>query len=255
MVLLLRSAALTAVLLLAGAADAGAAGRVSVADPAGGARWTATQSTEASGRTCTTLRRGRASKGKTCARLSGRTVYVYVLRNERASRPRAARTALVVTLAPSVVRARLSTPGGARTYRRRSGRARILLAVLAGRVERPTLTVDVRSGGRTTRVIEGPPPSVKAADPFGGPAWRSRTAAASADEACVAWERVPPRFAATPQPASGQDRCGPAGADVPVAAAERVSGRLVIFGVAGEGVQSAVLRTPSGDRPLRIQSK
>jgi hypothetical protein len=250
-----RRAALTAVLLLGMSADAGAATRVSVADPAGGARWTATQSVRADGRTCVSLKRGRAGKGTTCARLGGRTVYSYIVRNERTSRPRSDRTIFIVTLAPNVTRARLRAPGGTRTYRRRSGRPRVLLAVLAGRVERPTLSLDVRTGGRTVRLIEGPPPAVQVADPLDGPAWRSRGAAASGGGVCIAWERVPPRFAPTPEPARGTPRCGDPDADVPVAAAERVSGRLVIFGLAGAGVRSTVLRGPAGDQPLALESK
>ena len=57
------------------------------------------------------------------------------------------------------------------------------------------------------------------------------------------------------QPARGRPRCGDADAAVPVAAAERVSGRLVVFGLAGADVRSAVLRTPAGDEPLAIESK
>ena len=250
-----RIALLTALVLACVVADASAASRVTVADPAGGARWTATQAVSGGGRMCVTVRRGRAHRGTTCARLDSRRVFSYTLRTQRAARPRAVRTILVVALAPNVVRARLQTPGRARTYRRRSGRPRVLLAVLAGRVERPTLRVDARIGGRTTRVIEGAPPAVQVADPLDGPAWRTRHAAASGGGACVAWERVPPRFAATPDPERGQARCGDAEADVPVAAAQRVSRRLVVFGLAGAGVRSAVLRTPAGEQSLPIESK
>lgn len=255
MALVPRTVALTAAALLGVAADAGAASRVSVADPAGGPRWTATQSVRSDGRTCTTLRHGRAGKGTTCARLGSSTVFSYITRNEHRPRPRDSRTIFIVALAPNVVRGRLLTPGRTRTYRRRSGRPRLLLAVLAGRVERPTLSVDVRIGNRTTRLIEGPPPAVQVPDPLDGPAWRSRTAAASGGGVCMGWERVPPRFATTPEPERGQPRCGDPDAPVPVAAAQRVSGRLVIFGLVGAGVRSAVLRTPSGDRPLALESK
>ena len=250
-----RTVLLTAFLLAGAAPDAFAAGSVTVADPAGGARWTATQATAGDGRTCVTVRRGRAFRGTTCARLDSRRVYTYNLRTQRAARPRDVRTILVAALAPNVVRARLQTPGRARTYRRRSGRPRLILAVLSGRVERPTLTIDARVGGRTTRVIEGPPPAVQVADPLGGPAWRSRFATASGADACVAWERVPPRYAPTPEPARGRARCGDADDDVPVAAAQRVSGRLVVFGLGGSAVRSAVLRTPAGDRTLPLETK
>ena len=248
-----RSAALAAVLLLAvTAADAGAADRVSVADPAGGARWTATPTVRADGRTCVTIRRGREGKGTSCARLGSRFVYSYVVRTVRARRWRDARTVLVVSMAASVVRARLQTPGGTRAYRRGGGRPRVLLAVLAGRVERPTLTVDVLTAGGAVRLVEGPPPAVQVADPLGGAAWRSHSGGGGA---CVGWERVPPRFADTPEPERGKSRCGDPDADVPVAAAQRVSGRLVIFGLARAGVRSAVLRTPRGDQPLPLESK
>jgi hypothetical protein len=251
-----RRAVLPAVLALTITADAGAAQRVSVADPGGGARWTATQSSASGGRTCVTIRHGKARRGTSCARLTSRVVYSYDVSTRTAQRPRATRTIFIVALAPNVVRARLQTPGGARTYRRRSGRPRVLLAVLAGRVERPTLTVDVKTGRRTTRVVEGQPPAVQVADPLGGPAWRSRTAAASGGgDVCISWERVPPRFAATPEPARGTPYCGDADADVPVAAAQAVSDRLVVYGLAGAGVRSAVLRTPDGDRTLALEPK
>ena len=250
-----RSAALTAVLVLGLTADAGAADRVSVADPAGGQRWTATQRTDKTGRTCVTVRRGSVSGGTTCARLSGQVVFSSIARTQRAADPRATRTIFIVSFAPSVVRARLQTPGRARTYRRRNGRPRVLLAVVAGRVEQPTLSVDVRQPDGITRLVQGPPPAVQVADPLGGPAWRSRTAAASGDDACITWERVPPRFAETPRPARGAPRCGDADDDVPVAVAERVGGRLVVVGLAGADVRSAVLRGPDGDRSLALEPK
>jgi hypothetical protein len=251
-----RTVVLPAVLALAITADAGAAQRVSVADPDGGARWTATQQAGSGGRTCVAVRHGKARARTICARLSSRVVYSYTVRTQRARRPRATRTILVVALAPEVVRARLQAPGGAKLYRRRSGRPRVMLAVLAGRVERPTLTVDVASGGRTTRLVEGPPPAVQVADPLGGPAWRTRTASGSGGgDVCISWERVPPRFEETPKPPRGTVACGDADADVPVARAQTVSGRLVIFGIAGAGVRSAVLRTAQGDRTLALEPK
>jgi hypothetical protein len=251
-----RSAVLTGVVLLTLTADAGAASRVSVADPAGGARWTATQTSTRDGRTCVTVRRARRAYGRSCARLSGRTVFSYVTRVRGAADPRATRTILVVTLARSVTRARLQAPGGSRRYRRRKGRPRVLLAVLAGRVERPRLTVDVRRDGRTTRLTEGPPPAVQVADPLGGPAFRSRIAAASGqDGACITWERVAPRFAAPPEPAQGRVACGDADADVPAASVQVVQGRLVVFGLAGANVRSAVLRTSQGDFSLALEPR
>ena len=249
-------AALTAAAALALPAQASAADRVSVADPGGGARWTATQRTGDNGRICVAVRRGKLAKGTRCARLAGRLVYSYDVRTERAATPRSARTIFIVSFARSVVRARLQTPGGARTYRRRSGRPRVLLAVLAGRVERPQLIVDVKRGSRTTRVIEGAPPAVQVADPLGGPAWRTRPSfGPSGNGSCASWERVPPRFSPTPSPAQGKVVCGDADDDVPVAAADEVEGRLVVYGLGGASVRSAVLRGPDGDTTLALEPK
>jgi hypothetical protein len=251
-----RLAVLTATLTLTAASDAAGAGTVTVRDPGGGPRWTATESTR-SGRTCVTVRRGRSRIGTSCARLTGDVVYSYVTRTRSAPRARDTRTVLIATFAPSVTRASLRLPGGrSATYRFRGRRPRVLLAVLAGRVERPTLTMDVRTGSRTTRLTEGPPPAVQVADPQGGPAFRSRTAAASGEgDVCITWERVPPRFEATPQPARGTISCGRSEDDVPVAAAQRVEGRVVVYGLAGAGVRSAVLRGPNGDETLALEPK
>ena len=98
-----------------GAGPALAADTVSVADPAGGARWTATQSTSSNGRICVQLRRGRLAKGRTCARLDGRLAFSYNVRTESATNPRAVRTILIAAFAPDVVTARLATPGRSKT--------------------------------------------------------------------------------------------------------------------------------------------
>jgi hypothetical protein len=253
----MRHGAFLAVFLaFAGAVtDARAATTVSVADPAGGARWTARQSTSGSGRICVTVRHGSARKGRSCARLDGRLAFSYNVRTQSAASPRAVRTILTVAFAPDVVSARLSTPGGPRTYRRRSGRPRVLLAVLAGRVERPALRALVRRGGRTSVVEQAAPPAAVVADPLGGPAWRAVASAGEGGHACATWERVPPRYAAPPARPRGTTRCGDAGADVPVAAAQPVDGRLVVFGVGGANVRSAVLRgLPEGDRALTLEA-
>jgi hypothetical protein len=250
----LRSVFAAFLLFAASAVPASAAPGVSVKDPGGGERWTATESAGPGGRTCVALRRGDRSRGRTCARLAGPVSYSYVVRTEGARDPRAVRTVLVVALAPDVVRARLSTPDGVRAYRRRTGRARILLVVLAGRVERPPLTVEVRRDGRTTVAREGGEPAAQVADPVGGPAWRSRTAAASGAGVCAAWERVPPRYARPPSPLRGTPRCGDGRGDLPVAAVQRVAGRVVVFGVAGADVRDVVLRgAPGGERPVAME--
>jgi hypothetical protein len=236
------------------AAEASAADTVSVGDPAGGTRWTAKQSVSSGGRICVQLRRGKKAKGQTCSRLDGRLAFSYNVRTETGATPRATRTILIAAFAPDVVSARLAAPGGTRTYRRRSGKPRVLLVVLSGRVERPLLTAKVSRGGKLVSVEQGPEPAVTVADPLGGAGWRTRRAEASGGSVCVAWERVQPRYGAVPSPAQGTPRCGPADAVVPVAAAQVVSGRLVIFGRAGSAVTSTVLRGPSGDRSLALET-
>lgn len=247
-----RGAVLALLVTLAVPAEAGAKPRVSARDPDGGPRWTATQSTR-SGRTCVRISRGSRVRATTCARVDRRVVFAYDVRTERGLTPRKTRTVLVATFAPNVVSASVATPDGRRSYRRRRGRARVLFVVLAGRVERPVLTAKVRTAAGTTVVRSAQAPAVQVADPIGGPAWRSRTAQASGGDVCVAWERVPPRFAATPSPEAGRPACGDPDRDVPVAAAQTVDGRLVVFGLAGPAVRSAVLRTPSGDRTVGLE--
>jgi hypothetical protein len=250
-----RSAALGLLATLALTAQASAADRVSVADPAGGARWTAQQAASGAG-TCVTVRHGTKTRPRLCSRLRSGVVFSYDLRSERASSPRATRTILIAQFHPDVVRASVRTPDGVRSYRRRQNRPRVLLVVLSGRVERPPLTVQVRRGSRTITVVNGSPPSVQVADPLGGAPWRSRTAAASGGGDCVAWERVPPRYADTPEPVRGAARCGPSGRDLPVTVAQAADGRLVVFGLAGPAVRSAVVRLPDGTtKPLALEEK
>lgn len=234
------------------AGSAAAADVVSVADPAGGARWTVTQSVSGS-RICGQLRRGTKARTRPCARLDGRLAFSYHVRTENAQRPRDVRTVLVILLTPDVVSAKLSTPGGPKTYRRRSGRPRILLAVLSGRVEQPKLTVHVRRGGKLVTVVQEAPPAARAADPAGGPAWRSVQAEGSGGGVCAAWERVPARFGTLPQPLRGTPRCGPAGAVVPVAAAQLVDGRLVVFGRASAPVTGLRLTGPGLTKAVALE--
>jgi hypothetical protein len=248
-----RSAILAVFLLFTLFAGTAQAQRISVADPAGGARWTARQTAGEQGRVCVRLMHGKLNKGTSCARLSGQTVSSYNLRTYSAANPRAVRTVILAAFSEQVVRAQVQTPDGQRSYRRRAGRPRILLAVLAGRVERPTLRAEVKLRGRTRTVVTGPEPAVQVADPLGGTAWRSLTAAGSGGGVCVGWERVPPRFEPVPTPARGAPRCGDPAADVPVAAAQVVDGRLVVFGLGGARVRSALLRGPAGDRTLALE--
>jgi hypothetical protein len=245
-----RTALLALLALLALTSEAMADGRVTVADPGGGARWSATQTTAADGRTCTTLARGRSARPRSCARLAGATVFDYSRRLERSVDPRRTRTILVASFAPNVVSATLRTPDGTRTYRRRNGRPRLMLAVLAGRVELPVLTVRVSNRGRVTTIRSRSLATVQALDPFGAAPWRTIATRGG----CVAWERVPPRYAETPEPDRGAPRCGDPDVLLPVAAAQAVDGRVVVFGLAGARAQSVTLRLPDGTtRALRIE--
>ena len=206
-----------------------------------------------------TVRRGRARRGTTCAR-PGLARRVRLRRaHPSARRARAARGRSSSSRSRRTSCARgCRRPGGARTYRRRSGRPRVLLAVLAGRVERPTLTVDVtrRRPARPASSRDRRRPS-RSPTRSTVPAWRSRIAAASGGgDACVAWERVPPRYAATPEPARGpaamrrrrRRRAGRRGRSA-------CPGAWSSSASAGARVRSAVLRTPARRQPLPLESK
>lgn len=238
--------------LLAGGSAADAQERRVVKDPGGLPSWTA-QLRETSAGTCAVVRRGRLPRGLYCSRLSDRRVFSYVTRRETHTRAERWRTVFVITFARSILRASLTTPEGTVRYRRGRG-PRVLLAVLAGDVEQARLAVTVRSGSRAKTIVAGPPVTPTVDDPLGGAAWRLApdTDAADAERACVAWQRVRPRFSVPAgDRTSGARRCGDADAAIPVAAAERVDGRLVVTGVAGPGMRSVVLRANDGTRALR----
>jgi hypothetical protein len=231
------------------AASADAQERRTVRDPAGATAWTAELRTaDARGQTCVVLRRGRTGKGRFCSRLSSRTVFQYTTRRETGGDdPRRWRTIIVVALAPDVERATLRTTDGMATYRRGRG-PRVLLAVLAGDVEQGLLRATVRSGSRTRTATAGTVPRVTVPDPRGDDPWRLARDAGGT-RACVRWERV--RRFTTPARtvrARGPERCAPRGgaAPVPLAFAETVDERLVITGVAADGVRSVVLRGQAG---------
>jgi hypothetical protein len=190
-----------------------------------------------------TIRRGADRKPRECERISRSRVFLYSVRVDTSSDPRATRTLAVAVFGNSVLRARLRSPDGTVTFRR--GRRRgpgVLLAVIAGRVDRPALSVDVRrTGGGTMTVRSTTPAGVQVADPQGGAAWRTAALAGAGGRACVRWERVPGRFEAPPALMRGTLHCGRGGSDLPVAVAERIDGRVVVTGLAGADTSDVVL--------------
>ena len=173
-----RTVLLTALLLAGGAADASAASGVTVADPAGGARWTATQASAGDGRTCIT---GPARPGlsRHDLRATGLAPRVRLHPAHRASSPtRATRTMFVAAFAPASC-ARACDADGTRTYRRRRGRRASARGALRPRrapgADRP------RPQGRAhDRAGRWPAPAVQVADPSrAGLASRVETASAA----------------------------------------------------------------------------
>jgi hypothetical protein len=252
-------AGVLASLLLAAPASAGQSS-ISVPDPGGGTPWSA-RLTESGGRTCVQLARGADRRPRECARLSSTRslsrVFMYSVRVETAPDPQQSRTIALAVFANSVVRARLDTPDGAVTFRR--GRRRgpgIALVVMAGRVERPALRVEVRRrGGRIVVLRNAPPTGLQVADPQGGPAWRTTAFAESGERACVRWERVPGRFEPATPPLRGALRCGPGGAEIPVATAQVVDGRVVVLGLAGGESSGFVLLGPGIQLSLAVDRR
>ena len=223
---------LTAVLLVlfsGTAASAEAQERRTVRDPAGATAWTAElRAADARGQSCVVLRRGRTGKGRSCSRLSSRTVFQYTTRRETEADPRRWRTIFIVALAPNVERATLRTTDGVTTYRRGRG-PRVLLAVLAGDVEQGLLRVTVRSGSRTRTATAGTAPAVTVGDRRGDDPWRLARGAGDGttgdERPYVRWERV--RRFTTPARtvrARGPERCArrDEGAPVPLAFADVV---------------------------------
>jgi hypothetical protein len=247
----MRRAALVLLVSFAGVvAPAQAQERRTVRDPGGATAWTAELRSGADGRTCAVLQRGRTGKGRFCARLSTRTVFQYTTRRETGTDPRRWRTIFVVLLSPRVERATLRTADGTTAYRRGRG-PRLLLAVLAGDVEQGQLRATVRSGSRTRTAVAGRAPAVSFADPLGDDPWRLARGAGR-ERPCVRWERVR-RFTqpARTVRARGAERCGSGRVPIPVAAADRVDGRLVVTGVASEDVRAIVLRGQAGSTQVR----
>ena len=246
--MLLRRLLLLALVTLLPAAGAGAAEPVRVADPGDGASWTATASLSKGGRSCTQVRQGRVNKGTFCARLGRSVPFSYNVRYDVPPDRARWRSVFAIVLAPEVVSARLDTPDGVRRYTRGRG-PRVLLAVVAERVEQPPLLVRVRT--RSCKVVfarAGQDPSAEVLDPFDAPSWRTVAERRSSKRTCVSWLRVAPRFGgpAAPEPTEGPFVCGDPSRDVVGVRAQRVSGRLVVFGLVGPRVRRVGLRQQDG---------
>jgi hypothetical protein len=255
---ILTAALLAAMLAVPAAASAGQ-GSIRVPDPAGGTPWTAAVGKVGS-RTCVTVRRGADRKPRECARLSASRslsrVFLYSVRVDTAPDPRDSRTIAVAVFGNAVARARLQSPDGVVTFRR--GRRRgpgILLAVMAGRVERPTLRVDVRTRRGLQRLRNAPPEGLEVADPQGGAAWKAVALAASGERACVRWERIPGRFDVPPSPLRGPLTCGPGNDRIPVAVAQRADGRIVVTGIAGADSGSLQLLVSGQPQPMSLDRR
>ena len=241
----MRLTVLIALLALAAAPEADA----QVPDPGGGASWTASVSQTRSGQTCARLRRGRVEKGRYCAPISSRRPFFYAVRYEQGSDPQQWRSVFVILMARNVESATLTTVEGARRYRRGRG-PRVLLVVLAGRLEQPPLVVRARIGRRLVVVRGGRPPAAEIADPAGAPSWRAVAERRSRRRICVTWERAAPRFGGpTGSPSDGPFRCGNPAKRLAVAATDRVAGRVVVWGVVGPRTRGVLLRGP-GDTPI-----
>lgn len=257
---MLRFGLLTVCALLTvplGTANA-ASERVKVRDPGGRGTWVGSLSSGSGGSTCATIRRtGSAGvRGRFCSSLNRSNSFLYGVYHRTSAFSRGWRTVYVVAFDRSVVRARLSVPG--RTVRYRRGRhKRLMVVVVKGFTERGELRVDVATGGRVI-TVRSRPLGVQTADPGGGVSWRAvPDRAARGAAGCVRWERVPPRFRKTPQPARGPERCGRADKRLVIAAAEVVAAadRTVVTGLAGDEVRSLRVRAPDGDRSLTLDAE
>lgn len=235
-----------------------ASDRVSVRDPGGRGTWIGSLSSGSGGSTCAHIRRTRPAgvRARFCSTLSRRTSFIYGVYHRTGPFARGWRTVYVLAFDRSVVRARLSVPGRTIRYRRGRGK-RLMVVVVKGFTERGELRVDVRTGGRVI-TVRSRPLSVQTADPGGGVSWRAVPDRAERGAAgCVRWERVPPRFRKTPQPARGPDRCGRADSGLVTGAADVVDAadRTVITGLAGGDVRSVRVRAPDGDRSLVLDAE
>ena len=221
-----------------------------VQDPGDGPVWTASASESRGGRTCAIVRQGTVRKSRYCERLTRSAPYSYNVRYETPPERERWRTVFTITFSRDVVSATLHTPDGVKRYRRGVG-PRVLLAVLAGRVEEPPLEVRVR-GARGALIVTrgGGDPAAEVADPLGGPAWRTVVESRSPRRTCVSWQRVTPRFGGPPgDPPEGRFRCGDPSVNVVAAGVDRVAERVVVVGLAGPAVRSVALRGP-GNPPL-----
>lgn len=232
-------------LVTAAAAAPATAAERRVADPGGGAAWVADVTDSRGGRTCVVLRQGSARKGRSCERLGFTVPYAYNVRIETPPDRARWRTVFTIVLSREVISATLATPDGVRRYRRGVG-PRVLLVVLAGRVDQPPLEVRVRGrGGRVLVTRGGADPAAEVADPLGEPGWRALVEERSRRRTCVTWERVTPRFGGPPaEPTEGPFRCGDPSVVFPAVGVDRVSGRVVISGLVGPGVSRVELRGP-----------
>lgn len=240
---------LAAVVCSAAASGAAAAEPRRAADPGGGPGWSARVSSESGGRTCSAVRQGRTEKGRYCARLGPTAPFLYSVRYDQPPDRQRWRTVVVITLSPNALSARLSAPGRVYTYRRGIG-PRVLLAVLAGRVEQPPLAVRVRTGpGRVTVARGGGEPAAQVADPLGEQEWRTVVERRSRTRACVAWQRVPPRFGGPEaSPDEGPFRCGRARSPVVATGVDAVLGRTVVTALLSRKVRRVALRGPGEPR-------
>ena len=230
--------------------DAAAQQAVRVQDPGEGEVWSATASDTRGGRTCAFVFQGSARKGRYCETLGTGVPYAYNVRYETPPEKPAWRSVFTIVLSRQVTSATLSTPDGVRRYVRGRG-PRVLLAVVAGRVEQPPLVVRVRGrGGRTLVARGGSDPAAEVQDPLGGPGWRTVVESRSARRACVSWQRVEPRYGGPEaQPSEGRFVCRDPGLTVVAARAEAAGGRVVVFGLVGPRVARVALRGPD-DPPL-----
>jgi hypothetical protein len=240
---------LVALLVLLLPAAAGAAER-RVQDPGSGPVWTATASDTPGGRTCVVVRQGDAQRSRYCDRLGRGTPFAYNVGFETPPERENWRTVVAITFSRDVVSATLDTPDGVRRYRRGVG-PRVLLAVIAGKVDEPPLEVRVRAADGSVLVSRGGgDPGAEVPDPLGGPAWRTVVESRSSTRSCVSWKRVAPRFGGPPgRPAAGRLRCGNPSASIAAAGIDRAGGRVVVTGLVGPAVRSVALRGP-GNPPL-----
>ena len=228
---------------------------VTVADPDGGAAWTARLAKSGARGDCATVKRGAQTKSRFCARLTPKAPFQYSVIYETEQDPQQWRTAFVVVFSKAVRSASLETPDGRRTYA--NHRARILLVVLRGRVEQGELTTKVRIGKRTYTATAGRRTTAEVSDPMGEAGWRTvADSFTGTRRVCVSWERAPLRFGGTaPSRRTGSDHCGNARAAQPVGEAEHVDGRLVVLGLVSARTTKVELHDGDTELPLAFDAR